>query len=122
MAIGKKSGGTQIYETKPIDMTSGYPFHVVRDHVLHNELMIGCMWAGRTDCGIDIVDLMRRYFTQGPTANSIRSRCLVHDKYYRLAGVHSIPLSDPQSHFGAGHQNGAAVREEAERLGIPRVL
>ena len=41
---------------------SGYPFHVVRDHVLHNELMIGCLWAGRTDCGIDIVDLMRRYF------------------------------------------------------------
>jgi hypothetical protein len=26
---------------------------VVRDHVLHDELMIGCMWAGRTDCGID---------------------------------------------------------------------
>ena len=47
---------------------SGYPFHVMRDHVLHNELMIGCLWAGCTDCGIDIVDLMRRYFTAGPTA------------------------------------------------------
>jgi hypothetical protein len=22
---------------------SGYPFHAVRDHVLHNELMIGCL-------------------------------------------------------------------------------
>ena len=43
----------------------GYPFHVVRDHVLHNELMIGCLWAGRTDCGIDIVALMRRYFAAG---------------------------------------------------------
>ena len=76
----------------------------VRDHVLHNELMIGCLWAGRTDCGIDIVDLMRRYFTQGPTAKYghdqrmlgrmlwplIRGRCLVHDKYYRLAGVHEV--------------------------------
>ncbi|MGO9361030.1 MAG: tetratricopeptide repeat protein, partial [Xanthobacteraceae bacterium] len=30
---------------------SGLPFHVVRDHVLHNELMIGCTWGGRTDCG-----------------------------------------------------------------------
>ena len=28
---------------------SDYPFHAVRDHVLHNELMIGCLWAGRTD-------------------------------------------------------------------------
>ncbi len=114
---------------------SAYPFHVVRDHVLHNELMIGCLWGGRTDCGIDIVDLMRRYFKFGPTAKYghdqrmlglmlwplIRSRCLVHDKYYRLDGVHTIALTDPKSHFGAGHQNPAAVLREAESLGIPRM-
>jgi hypothetical protein len=114
----------------------GYPFHVVRDHVLHNELMIGCLWAGRTDCGIDIVALMRRYFAAGPTAKYghdqrmlglmlwplIRSRCLVHDKYYRLEGVHTVPLDDPQSRFGAGFQNIATVLQEVERLGIPRVL
>ena len=115
---------------------SGKPFHVVRDHVLHNELMIGCTWAGRTDCGIDIVALMRRYFTQGPTAKYghdqrmlglmlwplIRERCLVHDKYYRLPGVNTVALRDPNSRFGAGHQNIKAVLEEVERLGIPRVL
>jgi tetratricopeptide (TPR) repeat protein len=115
---------------------SSYPFHVMRDHVLHNELMIGCTWAGRTDCGIDIVDLMRRYFTQGPTAKYghdqrmlgqmlwplIRGRCLVHDKYYHLDGVHEAVLPDPKSHFGAGHQNIATVLKEAEALGIPRVL
>jgi tetratricopeptide (TPR) repeat protein len=117
-------------------MDSGYPFHAVRDHVLHNELMIGCLWAGRTDCGIDIVALMRRYFTHGPTAKYghdqrmlglmlwplIRSRCLVHDKYYRLPGVHTVALRDPQSHFGAGYQNLSTVLGEVERLGIPRVL
>jgi tetratricopeptide (TPR) repeat protein len=115
---------------------SGYPFHAVRDHVLHNELMIGGLWAGRTDCGIDIVELMRRYFTLGPSAKYgqdqlmlgrmlwplIRGHCLVHDKYYRLAGVHEVALTDPQSHFGAGHQNIAAALGEAEQLGIPRVL
>jgi hypothetical protein len=115
---------------------SDYPFHVVRDHVLHNELMIGCTWAGRTDCGIDIVALMRRYFTNGPTAKYghdqrmlglmlwplIRNRSLVHDKYYRLEGVDTLPLPDPKSHFGAGHQNIDAVLGEVERLGIPRVL
>jgi hypothetical protein len=114
----------------------GYPFHVVRDHVLHNELMIGCLWAGRTDCGIDIVALMKRYFAGAPTAKYghdqrmlglmlwplIRNRTLVHDKYYKLPGVHTVPLTDPQSRFGAGHQNTARVMEEAERLGIPRVL
>jgi tetratricopeptide (TPR) repeat protein len=115
---------------------SGLPFHVMRDHVLHNELMIGCLWAGRTDTGIDIVDLMRRYFTAGPTAKYghdqrmlgqtlwplIRGRCLVHDKYYHLAGVREVKLPDPKSHFGAGHQNIAGVLKEAEALGIPRVL
>ena len=117
-------------------LASDYPFHAVRDHVLHNELMIGCLWAGRTDCGIDIVELMRRYFVHGPTAKYghdqrmlglmlwplIRSRCLVHDKYYRLDGVHTIPLRDPKSHFGAGHQHMTNVLKEVESLGIPRVL
>jgi tetratricopeptide (TPR) repeat protein len=115
---------------------SGKPFHVVRDHVLHNELMIGCLWAGRTDCGIDIVELMRRYFTFGPTAKYghdqrmlglmlwplIRQHCLVHDKYYRLDGVETLPLPDPNSHFGAGRQNIEAVMQEVEQYGIPRVL
>jgi tetratricopeptide (TPR) repeat protein len=115
---------------------SGYPFHVVRDHVLHNELMIGCLWAGRTDCGIDIVELMRRYFKFGPNAKYgqdqrmlglmlwplIRDRSLVQDKHYHLAGVHEVALTDPQSHFGAGRQNNAAVLAEVESLGIPRLL
>ncbi len=115
---------------------SGKPFHIIRDHVLHNELMIGCLWAGRTDCGIDIVDLMRRYFVHGPTAKYghdqrmlglmlwplIRSRCLVHDKFYTLPGIETRPLPDPNSSFGAGHQNIEAVLKEVEQLGIPRVL
>ena len=115
---------------------SDYPFHAVRDHVMHNELMIGCTWAGRTDCGIDIVELMRRYFTNGPTAKYghdqrmlglmlwplIRKRCLVHDRHYRLPGVHTIPLAERRDHFGAGHQDLAAVLAEVERMGIPRVL
>ena len=116
-------------------IASGYPFHVVRDHVLHTELMIGCLWAGRTDCGIDIVELMRRYFVAGPTAKYghdqrmlglllwplIKRRSLVQDKYYRLPGVHTVPLKDPQSRFGAGYQNIDAVLKEVDRLGIPRV-
>jgi hypothetical protein len=115
---------------------SDYPFHAVRDHVMHNALMIGCTWAGRTDCGIDIVELMRRYFVNGPTAKYghdqrmlglmlwplIRNRCLVHDRHYRLAGVHTLPLPERRDHFGAGHQNLKAVLAEVERMGIPRML
>jgi hypothetical protein len=39
-----------------------------------------------------------------------------------LPGVTAAPLPDPQSHFGAGHQNTAAVLKEVEELGIARVL
>jgi hypothetical protein len=81
---------------------------------------------------------MRRYFnsTSGPTARYghgqrilglmlwplIRSHSLVHDEYYRLPGVDTVPLPDPGSHFGAGHQNINAVLHEVDRLGIPRLL
>lgn len=115
---------------------SGLPFHVARDHVMHNELMMGGMWAGRTGCGIDIVELMRRYFVAGPTAKYghdqrmlglmlwplIRKHCLVHDKYYAVPDVATVKLLDAQSRVGAGYQDAVTVREEAERLGIPRML
>jgi hypothetical protein len=115
---------------------SGLPFHVARDHVMHNELLMGGMWAGRTDCGIDIVELMRRYFKAGPTAKYghdqrmlglmlwplIRRHCLVHDKYYSLPDVPTVKLRDANGKVGAGYQDLARVREEAEQLGIPRVL
>lgn len=117
-------------------INSDFPFHAIRDHVLHNELMIGCLWSGRTDCGIDIVELMRQYFTGGPTAKYghdqrmlgtklwplIRDRCLVHDKYYRLPGVHTVPLRDPSTRLGAGHQHMPNILKELDRLGIPRLL
>jgi hypothetical protein len=114
---------------------SDYPFHAVRDHVMHNELMIGCTSAGRTDCGISIVELMRRYFIKGPTAKYghdqcmlglllwplIRERFLIHDRHYRLAGVHTLPLAERKDHVGAGHQDAAAVLAEVDRMGIPRL-
>ena len=115
---------------------SGYPFHVMRDHAMHNELMMGGTWDGRTDCGIDIAELMRRYFIKGPTWKYghdqrmlglmlwplIRERCLVHDRHYRLPGVHTLPLPERKDHFGAGHQNLKPVLAEAERMGIPLTL
>jgi len=52
----------------------------------------------------------------------IRHRCLVHDRHYRLAGVHTLPLPERRDHFGAGRQNLKAVLAEVERMGIPRVL
>jgi len=55
---------------------------------------------------------------QPADAKALRNRCLVHDKYYHLNGVHEMKLPDPKSHFGADHQNIAAVLHEAEKLGF----
>lgn len=115
---------------------SGYPFHVMRDHILHNALIMAGLWGGRTDCGIDITALIKRFFPQGPTTiygedqnmlgsilwPLIRGHCLVHDRYYDLTRVHKVVPPEMPGHFGAGHQNLAAVRAEAEQLGIPREL
>jgi tetratricopeptide (TPR) repeat protein len=112
------------------------PFHVIRDHVLHNDLMLAGLWGGCTDCGIDVVDLLRRYFTPGPNAKYgedqrmlgrmlwplIRGSCLVHDKHYHLPGVLEKKIADGKSHFGAGHRNNAAVLKELEALKIPRII
>jgi tetratricopeptide (TPR) repeat protein len=112
-------------------------FHVIRGHILHNVLMMAGLWGGRTDTGIDIVALIRRYLTAGPMMiygedqrmlgsmlwPLIRAHCLMHDKYYSLPGIHGRGLPDlKKSHFGASRQNLNAVRGEAEQLGIPREL
>lgn len=113
------------------------PFHVIRDHILHNELMLGGLWGGRTDCGIDMVDMARRYFVRGPNAEYnedqrllgtmlwplVRGACLVHDRHYHLPDVaEGQKIADAKIHFGAGHHNTAAVLKEVEALKIPRIL
>jgi hypothetical protein len=109
---------------------SDLPFHVMRDHVLHSELMIGCLWGGRADCGIDMRALMRGYlfdkygYDQAMLGARlwplIRNHCLVHDRHYRLEGVRTLPIPGrlENSHLGGGHQNLAAIRQEIARLGI----
>ena len=54
-------------------IASGYPFHVVRDHVLHNDLILAGLWGGRADCDIDVLDLLRRYFQLRPD-QQVRAR------------------------------------------------
>ena len=105
---------------------SGLPFHVIRDHVLHTEPIMGQLWGGRADCGIDILALMRSFssskygYDQAMLAFKvwplIRNNSLVHDRFYRLAGVHTVPIT--AEGLGAGYQNLGAIRKEIARLGI----
>lgn len=114
---------------------SGRAFHVIRDHVLHNDLMLAGLWGGRADCGLAMSALLKAYFGDAPTNKyghdqrmlarmvwpRIRAACLVHDKFYSLPGVATGANLPRDSHLGAGSQNLAAVCREAESLGLPRI-
>jgi len=105
---------------------SGLPFHVIRDHVLHTEPIMGQLWGGRADCGVDIRALIRSFasskygYDQAMLAFKlwplIRNHSLVHDRYYRLAGVNTVPITF--ENLGAGYQNLDAIRKEIAYLGI----
>jgi hypothetical protein len=105
---------------------SGLPFHVIRGHVLHTEPIMGQLWGGRADCGIDIRALMdelssAKYgYDQAMLAFKlwplIRNHALVHDRHYRLAGVQTVPIT--YENLGAGYQNIERIRKEIEDLGI----
>lgn len=109
-------------------LESGLPFHAMRDHILHTELMIGCLWGGRADCGIDMMALMRDYlfdkygYDQAMLGAKlwplIRNHCLVHDRYYRLAGVRTLPIPGKDTNLGAGYQDLGRIKQELGQLGI----
>jgi len=110
---------------------SGRPFHVVRDHPLHDDLMLAGLWGGTGSDTLRMRDLIAAYFNGRPTAKygrdqtflgaavwpGIRPLVHVHDRYYETDGVashrHTLGLE-----FGKGHQNAARVLAEAAALGI----
>lgn len=112
-------------------LESGYPYHVIRAHVLHNELILAGLWGG---CGgaIEIEKLIAEYFSFAKTNKYghdqkmlgskvwplIRNRCLVHDRFYELAGVETRKLDDRFKNLGAGYQKHEAVLQEAAEHGI----
>jgi hypothetical protein len=87
------------------------------------------LWGGRADCGVDIVALIKSYasskygYDQAMLALKlwpmIRNYALVHDRHYRLAGVHTVPFKHEK--LGAGYQNLPAIRKELDALGIASV-
>ena len=115
---------------------SGYPFHVVRDHVLHNELMIGCT-VGRThrlrhrhrrvDAALFYVrahrEIRPRPAHARPHAMAADPRPLPGSRQVLpLPGVHTVPLARPEQPFRRRPPEYGPVLDEVERLGIPRVL
>jgi hypothetical protein len=112
-------------------MRSGKRFHAIRDHVLHDDLMLAGLWGGQASKGIRMREMIATYFN-GKQTNKyghdqiflgqvvwprIKQQIFVHDKYYWTPGVkshaHGLDFS-----FGEGHIDAEAVRMEAAALGL----
>lgn len=117
-------------------LASGHGFHVIRDHLLHSDLMLAGLWGGSPLPGFDVAAEIAGFF-KGQTSNAyhqdqrflgevlwprLRSNVLVHDSHYHLDGVATRPITHRSiDHLGFGHVNNAALDEEARRLQLPRL-
>lgn len=112
-------------------LASGKPFHVVRDHVQHDDLMLAGLWGGTAAPDFDMAGLITRYFN-GHVSNRYGSdqaflgRCVwplvkpaayIHDRHYQTPGMpsheHGLDIK-----FGWGCQDEQQVIREAAALGL----
>ncbi len=114
-------------------LSSKKKFHVMRDHILHNDLILAGMWGGVGTGDLDITALMDSYFKGKPTNKYghdqkflgkmvwplIKTDTFVHDRFYRTTGTTSHKHSCAMQ-FGDGYQCEEDVLKEAAALGISR--
>jgi tetratricopeptide (TPR) repeat protein len=106
-------------------------FHVIRDHVLHDELILAGMWGGVGSGDWKMRGLISEYFNGKPTNkyghdqiflrkmvwSHIKQQVFVHDRYYWTPGVKSHKHAYERN-FGEGHTNEKSVCREAVDLGL----
>jgi len=96
-------------------VASGLPFHIMRDHVLHTDPLMGGMWGGMAGVLPPLGPLAGRFARSatGPRQHRrflrqqvwplVRSRALIHDSHHPGFGVLFPPVIDagPAGHVGA---------------------
>ncbi|HVZ42257.1 MAG TPA: hypothetical protein VHA82_00490 [Ramlibacter sp.] len=111
---------------------SGLPFHVIRDHVLHDDPMLAGLWGGTGWDALRMRELVIAWFRGRTSAKytqdqqflaaavwpRVRSLAFVHDPFYSTPGVMSHRHAFPGLRLGLGHQGEAKVIAEAQALGI----
>lgn len=117
-------------------LRSGTQCHVMRDHILHRNLMLAGMWGARTDPRLRVRDRIRRFLSGGVDARygidqrflaleiwpTIRDSCLIHDSYYELFNAQPFPVmgkGNDHFHMGMGILGEDNLRREARLLGLP---
>lgn len=105
-------------------------FHLIRNHVLHTDLVLAGLWGGRPIAGFDLATEIAEAFPRGASNKygldqqflehriwaRIRGDLLTHDQHYRLDGIETRPVDDPD--LGGGHRDLCRIRQELADLGL----
>ncbi len=82
---------------------SGQPFHIMRDHVYHMELILAGMWGGMAGVLPNLREMILghpKYFNNRFSDQAflkdlvwplIKDKTLIHDSYYQFAGSQDFP-------------------------------
>lgn len=112
-------------------IASNKRFHIIRDHVLHDDLMLAGMWGGVASPDLGMEQKIAAYFNGRPTAKYghdqrflaqgiwplVRKSALVHDRYYWTPGLKSVHHKF-KVELGAGHVQTQQVERQAKNLGL----
>ncbi len=95
-------------------VSSGKPFHVIRDHPQHVDLMLAGLWGGTVGWLPDMASLIQKYagfrdrfsdqnFLGNIIWPIIRGNVLIHDSYYDVLGSRRFPVEreKDEPHVGA---------------------
>jgi len=107
---------------------SGKGFHVIRNHLLHTDLVLAGLWGGRPIDGYNLAESISRYFNGKPSNKyghdqmflerelwpSISLSVYQHDQYFSFGGYNMERVNEDR--IGLGHQSGPDVKAEYQKL------
>jgi hypothetical protein len=116
-------------------LSHGRRAHVMRDHILHRNLVMPGLWGARTDNPLFVAARIQRFmaaygnppngreqrFLDSEIWPAIRDDCLVHDSHYNLFNAQPFPVmgkGNDQFHVGMNITKAEALRREAQSLGL----
>ncbi len=134
-----------IREVAAVDewVCSAHPFHIMRDHPFHNELILAGLWGGVADPGIRIADRILQFINQSRDGNQygidqyflkkefwpyINRSCLIHDTFYRLDDNRPFPFDSHRheesdlGHVGEGIIGMETISKECDIFGLQALL
>jgi len=107
---------------------SGKAFHVIRNHLLHTDLVLAGLWGGRPIKSFNLAQQIEKYFNGKPSNKyghdqmflervlwpTISLSVYQHDQHFSFGGYAVARVNDDS--IGLGHQVGAEAKQEYTNL------